>query len=271
MLRSRIAMIDEPQDPLDSERQAAFEPAPPIPRPAPWGPLVTSALALVAFIVYSGLQGLILAFYPGLLKEDSFGLAFTVTTLAAAPVGALLVLGFASRRRGLPLTPTPPAPPIADVLGLHLPTVRQALVSLVLLAAFSLSYDQLTRLLHRPLVPDFMIGAYKTSHGLPGLYLAVVLAAPVFEELLFRGFLLPGLRPALGAVGAALLSSLAFALPHLQYDAVDVSAVFVLGLLFAGVRVKTGSTLLTILLHAITNLVATLQVAWVLAHPGAAG
>ncbi len=247
-------MIDEPS-PLPVSEPL---PAP----PSPWGPLATSGLALAAFVVYEALQGVVLVLFRSLLESSKFGLAFTATTLASAPIGILLLLFFASRRRGLP---------VADSLGLHLPTARQALVSLALLAVFNLSYDQLTRLLHRPLVPDFMLTAYRTAHGLPALYLAVVVAAPVFEELLFRGFLLPGLRPALGAVSAALLSSLAFALPHLQYDAVDMSAVFVLGLLFAGVRLKTGSTLLTMSLHAITNLIATLQVAWVLAHPGAAG
>lgn len=213
---------------------------------------------LAAFAVYGLVQGAVLALFPGLLQGGSFGRAFTVTTLASAPIGIALLLGFAGLRRGISLW---------DYLGLRLPTARQTLGAFALLAVFNLSYDQLTRLLNRPLVPDFMLSAYRTAHGLPGLYLAVVVAAPVFEELLFRGFLLPGLRPVLGAVFAALLSSVAFALPHLQYDLFDMSAVFVLGLLFAGVRFWTGSTLLTIALHAITNLVATLQVAWVLAHP----
>jgi membrane protease YdiL (CAAX protease family) len=250
MLRSPTAMIDEPLPPPVSEPE-------PVP-PTPWGPLAASGLALVAFVLYEVLQGAVLVLFPGLLKAGNFGLAFTATTLASAPVGVLLVLGFAYLRKSFP---------VREYLGLHLPTLRQALASLALLAVFNLSYDQLTRLLHRPLVPDFMLSAYRTAHGLPGLYLAVVVAAPVFEELLFRGFLLPGLRSGLGAAGAAVLSSLAFALPHLQYDRIDMAAVFVLGLLFAGVRLRTGSTLLTIALHAITNLVATLQVAWVLSHP----
>jgi membrane protease YdiL (CAAX protease family) len=233
-------------------------PPDPAPPPAPWGLPGTIGLALAAFVVYALVQGAVLALFPGLLQRGNFGLAFSTTTLASAPIGIALLLGIAGLRRGLP---------VADYLGLHLPTARQALAAFALLAVFTLSYDQLTRLLNRPLVPDFMLSAFRTAHGLPLLYLAVVVAAPVFEELLFRGFLLPGLRPVLGALGAALLSSLAFALPHLQYDLFDMSSVFVLGLLFAGVRLKTGSTLLTIALHAITNLFATLQVAWVLAHP----
>jgi membrane protease YdiL (CAAX protease family) len=209
------------------------------------------------FLAYLLVQGAVLAFFPSLLRPDHFGAALAATTLAATPIGSLLLWRLAALRRGLP---------VRDYLGLRLPTTRQALVSLALLALFNLTYDQLTRFLHRPLIPDFMRTSYRSAHGLPWLYLAVIVAAPVFEELLFRGFLLPGLRPTLGAGGAALLSSVAFALPHLQYDAFDVASVCVLGLLFAGVRLSTGSTLLTILLHLITNLVAMLQVAWVLSH-----
>jgi len=242
-------MLDEIQAPL------APEPAEPAPRQGFWELLATIGVALATFVVYGLAQGAVLALFPGLLAGGNFGRAFTVTTLASAPIGIALLLGFARLRQRISLR---------DDLGLRLPTARQTLGALALLAVFNVSYDQLTRLLHRPLVPDFMVSAYRTAHGLPGLYLAVVVAAPVFEELLFRGFLLPGLLPALGAVLAALLSSVAFALPHLQYDLFDMTSVFVLGLLFAGVRLTTGSTLLTILLHAITNLIATLQVAWVL-------
>lgn len=248
-------MIEEIQ-PLPSPSPPPLAEAPP-PPPSPWGPLVTIGLSAAVFLVCLLIQGAVLSFVPVLLRPDHFGAALAATTLASAPVGVLSLWRLAALRRGLP---------VRDYLGLRLPTARQAAVSLLLLALFNLGYDQLTRLLHRPLVPDFMLTSYRTAHGLPWLYLAVIVAAPVFEELLFRGFLLPGLRPALGAVGAALLSSLAFALPHLQYDAVDVAAVCVLGLLFAGVRLKTGSTLLSIALHLITNLVAMLQVAWVLSH-----
>lgn len=250
MLRSAEPMLDEPVSP------PALAPVVPAPR-GPWGPVATLALGAAAFALYMLVQLAVLALFPGLLRSGSYGLAFSASTLTALPFGTLFLLAIV-RRRG---------PRVRDYLGLHLPTARQALVAFALVTLFNLAYDQLTRLLHRPLVPDFMLNAYRTAHGLPWLYLAVVVAAPVFEELLFRGFLLPGLEPALGAVGAALLSSVAFALPHLQYDLFDMSGVFVLGLLFAGIRLRTGSTLLTITLHALTNLLATLEVAWVLTHP----
>jgi CAAX protease family protein len=229
-------------------------PAAPEPPPAPWSPLASFGLAIAVLAAELFVQAAILLLFPPLTRSHNFGLSFTVTTLLSAPVGVLLILQLV-RRRGLPFR---------DYLGLRLPTARQAWAALALLAVFNLAYDQLTRALHRPLVPEFMLNAYRTAHGLPGLYLAVAVAAPVFEELLFRGFLLPGLAATLGAVAAALLSSATFALLHLQYDLFDMTSVFLLGLLLAGVRLKTGSTLLTMALHLATNLVATLQVAWVL-------
>jgi uncharacterized protein len=232
------------------------EPAPPL---RPWGLRATIGFSTLAIVVYALVQNAVLALWPSLLAPQNDGLSFTLSTLAAVPVGILLVLLVVRLRRSLPAR---------DYLGLSLPTLGQALGALAPLAAIHLIYDQLSQFLYRPLVPDFLLDTYRTAHGLPALYFAVAVAGPAFEELLFRGFLLPGLTPALGGVVAALLSSLAFGLLHAQYDPLDMSFVFLLGLLFAAVRLKTGSTLLSFALHAITNLLALVETAWVLSRSG---
>jgi hypothetical protein len=84
--------------------------------------------------------------------------------------------------------------------------------------------------------------------------------APVFEELFFRGFLLAGfassfLRPA----GAVLVTSASWALIHLQYDLYGMVTIFVLGLLLGAARLASGSVLLTIGLHAFSNLLSTVE------------
>ncbi|HXO21353.1 MAG TPA: type II CAAX endopeptidase family protein [Thermoanaerobaculia bacterium] len=227
---------------------------PPPPVPPAWSPRATVGIAAAVFVAYLLVQAGVLLLFPAAGPGSAiFGLAFATATLASAPVGILLILSLAGRR---------PGPSLRATLGLFPPRLPQAAVAVGLLLLFTSAYDLLARLLHRPAVPAFMIDAYRTARFLPALYLAVVIAAPAFEELLFRGLLLDGLRRSrLGVVGAALLSSLAFALPHLQYDLYDVTAVFLLGLLFAAVRLRTGSTYLTIGLHALTNLIATLEVA----------
>lgn len=87
--------------------------------------------------------------------------------------------------------------------------------------------------------------------GSPLLWIALLFLAPVFEELLYRERLLPALRVRFGAPLAIALSSLLFALPHL--DAWNVLGTFCVGLMLGSVQVTTGSTALCIALHAGLN------------------
>ena len=84
--------------------------------------------------------------------------------------------------------------------------------------------------------------------------LAVVVLAPVAEELLFRGMLTEMLRRHAGAVVAALLSSAIFALMHLQ-PAVMIEA-FLAGLVLCYIYFLTRSIYACILLHVFNNAIA---------------
>jgi membrane protease YdiL (CAAX protease family) len=87
-----------------------------------------------------------------------------------------------------------------------------------------------------------------------------VIAAPVTEELLFRGLLFGGLAPsALGAFGAAIVTSLVWAAIHIQYDLFDMGTIFLAGLLLAAARHSTQSVILCIILHSAMNFVATVE------------
>jgi membrane protease YdiL (CAAX protease family) len=86
------------------------------------------------------------------------------------------------------------------------------------------------------------------------LVVSVLGLAPVFEELLYRERLLPALRARLGAVPALLLSSLLFALPHLEPWAMLATGLVGLGL--GGLLLATGSVAPCIGLHAGLNLAA---------------
>ena len=91
-----------------------------------------------------------------------------------------------------------------------------------------------------------------------GLALAFVIVAPLVEEALFRGVILPGLadnqlaRVPRAIVGSALL----FAVMHVRADAVAYA--FVAGLVLGAVRVWTGSLLPCVALHAANNAVPLL-------------
>jgi membrane protease YdiL (CAAX protease family) len=90
----------------------------------------------------------------------------------------------------------------------------------------------------------------------PGLllWLANVALAPLFEELLYRERLLPALRARLGAPLAILLSSAAFAAPHLE--AWQLLASFAVGLALGGVFLATGRVALCVAYHAGLNAAA---------------
>jgi membrane protease YdiL (CAAX protease family) len=58
---------------------------------------------------------------------------------------------------------------------------------------------------------------------------------------------------------AIIVTALLWALSHAQYNLYLISQVFVLGLLLGWFRFKSGSTILTILLHGVLNFEAMLE------------
>ena len=88
-----------------------------------------------------------------------------------------------------------------------------------------------------------------------------MVAAPLFEEIFFRGFMFAGLQHSrLGPIGAMVLSSLAWAIIHLQYDLYGITQIFLGGLLLGYARFRSGSIFPAIAMHALMNLIATVQV-----------
>ena len=77
-----------------------------------------------------------------------------------------------------------------------------------------------------------MFNVYQTATSKTLLWIALVVAAPVSEEIFFRGFLFYGIQNTrLGSKGAIILSSLIWAPLHMQYDSYNLAAIMVLGLL----------------------------------------
>ena len=76
-----------------------------------------------------------------------------------------------------------------------------------------------------------------------------ILAAPLVEELFFRGFVMQGLMRHMTPVKAALLSSVLFALAHVR--PVTYAPIFLIGLVLAFLFLKTRSLPLAMAAHAI--------------------
>src|SRR3989304_2435238 len=108
---------------------------------------------------------------------------------------------------------------VKNYFGFKEPLKREWVQWLLILAAFLFLSDGVSLLLRQPIVPPFMVDVYKTASSLPALLFAIVVVAPIFEEVFFRGFLFQGIRYSrLGPVGAIGISSLVWAVIHLQYN-----------------------------------------------------
>jgi membrane protease YdiL (CAAX protease family) len=99
------------------------------------------------------------------------------------------------------------------------------------------------------------------------IWIGMVIAAPIAEELLFRGLIYRGLADSrLGAFGAVVITSLAFGLVHCPgFGWPRVAGTACIGLLFGWVRWHTGNTWVAMVAHAVMNVMgATLLTVFVL-------
>lgn len=92
-------------------------------------------------------------------------------------------------------------------------------------------------------------------NGIPMLLVAMI-GAPVFEELIFRKFLIDRLLP-FGEKAAVIFTALLFGMAHM--NAGQFFLAFLLGLLLALVYIRTGNILYTMALHFMINTTASLD------------
>ncbi|MCH6577752.1 MAG: CPBP family intramembrane metalloprotease [Proteobacteria bacterium] len=121
--------------------------------------------------------------------------------------------------------------------------------------------DLLSYSLGRPIVPEIMVELYRTSHFVALSWFAIVIAAPIFEEVFFRGFMFRGIQASgLGNGGAILITASTWAAMHAQYDAYGLATILVVGIFLGLARAVTGSLYLTTAMHMATNLIATIEI-----------
>ncbi len=94
--------------------------------------------------------------------------------------------------------------------------------------------------------------------AVPIQVLLIVVAAPISEEVCFRGFLFGGLRERMPRLAAALISGLVFGGLHATTGISAVPPLIVFGFVLALLYEKTGSIVPGILLHMLNNSVALL-------------
>jgi len=229
---------------------------------AGWGAVIAVVFVVTQLVVVLVAAAVVLA-RRGLAATDETAVAALTSELArhgavlggaaiaTAVVAGGLVLVAVRLRRGLDwrsylaLCPAPLAA-FCGWLGLGL--------------VVGLLYDFAAPVFGVDKVPPFMREALRTGGGSPWLWLGVVVAGPWFEEIFCRGFLLSGWRrSALGPWGAVALISLLWTAAHLQYGPFELAWVFLLGLLLGAARLRTAALWTPFAMHALLNLVATVQ------------
>ncbi len=156
--------------------------------------------------------------------------------------------------------------PFADYLALRWTSWRMLATGIAGMVVLMMAWEAISRVAGRESSPGFMMDVLKTARADGALWLLVFafcVAAPITEEFFARGFLYRGwsesfLRPA----GAILLSSAVWTLMHLQYNWFFLAQVFSIGLLLGYLRYRSNSTWLTVVLHGLNNLAATVQTIW---------
>ncbi len=143
----------------------------------------------------------------------------------------------------------------ATYLGLKLPLPSQAVLGLLLIAALYIGRIGLAALLSgAPPDPARALPARPDIIDIWLLTLAAVVLAPIQEEIAFRGFAMPGLARSWGVPAAILVTSALWTALHFgTISAFGIGTIFLLGVGLGWVRLWSGSTLLTIALHAVTN------------------
>jgi uncharacterized protein len=225
-----------------------------------WG---TTLWGLFIFAAMFAGQLAVIAWFV-LRQEGEADIASTIRAVGGGlTISLSVIMGLPAVAAACWIAIKPSRTPFAEYLALRWTSWRNVAIGVVSLFVLVACWDLLSRALGREITPGFMGDVLKSAQNDGALWLLVIafcVAAPVSEELFARGFLYRGWSESrLGPAGAILLSSIAWTALHLQYDWFFFAEVFSIGLLFGYIRYRTASTWLTIVLHGLNNLAATLQ------------
>jgi membrane protease YdiL (CAAX protease family) len=223
-----------------------------------WGYWATLGWAALAFLVGEFL-GFALLFWLRIGTWDTIvqtpydGVVVTSFIVISNPV-TIGVLMLAVWLRGVPQT---------EYFALHWPQARDVTLGVACLVGLIALSDAALYASGRDLVTAFQLQSYTTAATegwLPAMAVAAIVIAPAGEEMLFRGFLFRGwARSERFAWVAIVAISVVWAGLHVQYDWTGMLQIFVIGLFLGWMRLRSGSTLLTFLLHALFNIEGTME------------
>jgi uncharacterized protein len=136
------------------------------------------------------------------------------------------------------------------------PSMKDMAVILAVFLSFTVPYTWAIYIF-RPdvlIADNAMFASLMRSAEWPVYAFIIAVGAPVSEEFLFRGFMLPALaKSRIGFIGATVVTTLLWMSLHFNYSIFGLIEIFVIGLLLSWALRKTGSLWAPIALHAINN------------------
>jgi membrane protease YdiL (CAAX protease family) len=223
-----------------------------------WGYWTTLGWSIVAFLVGQFVGFGVLLWLRGgdwdsMLQTQFDGVLVTIFIALSNPV-TIGVLAIAVRLARSDLS---------DYFALKWPAAHDLAFGIAALVVLIAAGDALLYLSGRDLVTAFQRQSYTTAAAagwLPAMFAAAIVIAPAGEEAVFRGFLFRGwVRSPRSVWPAIVVISILWAMLHIQYDWTGVLQIFVVGLFLGWIRWRSGSLVLTFLLHALFNLEGTLE------------
>ena len=135
-------------------------------------------------------------------------------------------------------------------------------IPFIILGGWALVFGAVDPLSELIPMPEFIKAAFEKSFNSAGIatFIMMVIAAPIFEELIYRGIILDGLLKRYSPFTAILVSSILFGLIHL--NPWQFIAGFIVGLFAGWIYYRTRNLTLTIILHATINLIGYFQIVY---------
>jgi uncharacterized protein len=223
-----------------------------------WGYWTTLGWSIVAFLLGQFVGFGVLLWLRGgaldsVLQTPFDGVLVTIFIALSNPV-TISVLAIAVRLARSDLS---------DYFALKWPAAHDLAFGIAALVVLIAAGDALLYLSGRDLVTEFQLQSYTTAAAagwLPAMFAAAIVIAPAGEEAVFRGFLFRGwVRSPRSVWPTITMISILWAMLHIQYDLTGVLQIFVIGLFLGWMRWRSGSLVLTFLLHALFNLEGTLE------------
>jgi membrane protease YdiL (CAAX protease family) len=220
--------------------------------PKPWGiPAILAGLALPTFFLVAAIAANVAQDTNGELSDTEavYGLLFSVLILDGALVGVPMLFVFARYHLGWDALGLRAFDrdlwwlPFVAAAGAHVAVVIYSIVLTVLgIEGPEQDLDELFE--HRWMLPLTAI--------------ATLVAAPLAEEIFFRGFIFAGLIRPFGVTAAMVISGALFSIFHVTGpETVGLILPFtVIGIIFAWVYYRSGSLWTAIATHALFNSVS---------------